>query len=1009
MLPRCFSMNAGMLPVNLIGVWLLTTLAVFDPLQAQESGPEYYQQHVKPLLHERCFPCHGALRQEADLRLDTVAAMLDATSRDPVIIPGDADGSLLIQRLRHSDPDLRMPPEGRPLTDAEIQSIMHWILTGAQGLENETPQSDPADHWAFLPPQQIEISAANAALHPIDALLQVAQMENGVAPLPAAEAGILVRRLYLDLLGIPPTPQEVEVFLRDDSPQAYAALVDELLARPEYGERWGRHWMDVWRYSDWYGRRSVPDVMNSYPQIWRWRDWIVRSLNEDKGYDRMIQEMLAADEVTPADPNNTVATGFLVRNWYKWNYESWMKDNVEHTARAFLGVSLHCAHCHNHKYDPFTHEDYFHFRAFFEPLELRHDRVAGEVDPGPFKKYVYAESYGPISSGAIRVFDEKPDAPTRMYTGGDARNVIPGREALSPQPPAALCWEPFSTQAVELPVEAFYPGAQAFVRNEEIHRVEAALESAGIAVTQATQSLHNAEESLASLRAERVAGSEAAGSEATGSEAMGPDPTLAAEQACLIARLDLEIARASQQVERARLDSLHARIAADDARYRAIGDSDALARAAHRSEKQLAYQEAVRLHVQARKKVLQAQFQVAISTEPAAPSAEPAAASSEVSAAASAEASIATARETLTAAQQAVTVAMQQENTAVAALISNELDYTPLSPVYPGTSTGRRSALARWITDRRNPLSARVAVNHVWLRHLGQPLVETTDNFGLQGKSPEHQALLDWLAVDLMEHRWSLKHLHRRIVTSAAYRRSSQVPIDHPGREVDRDNRSYWCRKPLRMEAEVVRDSILASAGSLDLTLGGPEINPAQWHVSPRRSLYFTIHGEADMTFLNTFDGPNVSECYRRSTTVLPQQALAMTNGELVVHHGRLLARRVTEDVQARFVSQTAAQSGDGLGSGEGGQPQVDVQRLRETFVQEVFWRVLSRSPTPQELAISLEFLRTQADSFASVSADELAIAPATGVVAAATDAEQRARENLTISIFSHHDFVTIR
>src|SRR5262249_30553716 len=220
--------------------------------------------------------------------------------------------------------------------------------------------------------------------NPVDVFLAAGHARHGLTASPPADKPHLLRRVYLDLIGLPPTREELHVFLADDSPDAYERVVDRLLASPQYGERWARHWMDVWRYSDWYGRRSVPDVMNSYARIFRWRDWIVRSLNEDKGYDRMVTEMLAADEVCPDDDANVVATGFLVRNWFKWNYHQWMKDNVEHTAKAFLGLTLNCCHCHDHKYDPITNEEYFRFRAFFEPLELRHERVPGEPDPRPF-------------------------------------------------------------------------------------------------------------------------------------------------------------------------------------------------------------------------------------------------------------------------------------------------------------------------------------------------------------------------------------------------------------------------------------------------------------------------------------------------------------------------------------------------------------------------------------------------------------------------------------------------
>ncbi len=182
----------------------------------------------------------------------------------------------------------------------------------------------------------------------------------------------------------------MHAFLADPTDAAYEQVVDRLLASPRYGERWARHWMDVWRYSDWYGRRAVPDVINSYAQIWRWRDWIVRSLNEDKGYDRMVQEMLAADEIAPTDDDNLVATGFLVRNFYRWNYNSWMKDNVEHTGKAFLGLTFNCAHCHDHKYDPITHEDYFAFRAFFEPLECGTTASPASPTPAPTRSTITA-------------------------------------------------------------------------------------------------------------------------------------------------------------------------------------------------------------------------------------------------------------------------------------------------------------------------------------------------------------------------------------------------------------------------------------------------------------------------------------------------------------------------------------------------------------------------------------------------------------------------------------------
>jgi hypothetical protein len=273
------------------------------------------------------------------------------------------------------------------------------------------------------------------ASHPIDALLQPALDAVGIQPQGTAGKATLLRRATLDLLGVPPTPAELDAFLADDSPDAFPRVVDRLLSDPRYGERWARHWMDVWRYSDWYGRRHVPDVWNSAPQIWRWRDWIVQSLNSDHGYDRMLQEMLAADEICPEDDQAAAATGYLIRNWYALNPNDWMRNIVEHTGKAFMGLTFNCAHCHDHKYDPISQDDYFRFRAFFEPISIRQDRIPGEADPGPFQEYDYGKLRVIQRLGMVRVFDKTPDAPTWFYTGGDERNRVRERGSIAPGVP----------------------------------------------------------------------------------------------------------------------------------------------------------------------------------------------------------------------------------------------------------------------------------------------------------------------------------------------------------------------------------------------------------------------------------------------------------------------------------------------------------------------------------------------------------------------------------------------
>ncbi len=376
---------------------------------------------------------------------------------------------------------------------------------------------------------------------------------------------MLLRRVTLDLTGLPPTRGELHAFLADDSANAYATVVDRLLASPSYGERWGRHWMDVWRYSDWYGRRAVPDVMNSYAQIWRWRDWIVRSLNDDKGYDRMVVEMLAADEIAPDDADAIVATGFVVRNWYKWNYDIWMKDLVEHTGKAFLGLTFNCAQCHDHKYDPISQEEYFRFRAFFEPLELRHDRVPGEPDPGAFKKYVYAESYGPIASGMVRIFDEKLDAQTFMFAGGDARNKMPGKPPVNPRVPAALSGDQLKIEPVRLPSTSWYPGLQTFIQQEEVSRAEAAMTAAEAVFAKSKQFLAAAEQKQSEVERQKQA------APAQGVVGAATPPTnaelLKAQAALEDARLTYRVDETQVLAARTQALAINSRIAADRARF----------------------------------------------------------------------------------------------------------------------------------------------------------------------------------------------------------------------------------------------------------------------------------------------------------------------------------------------------------------------------------------------------------------------------------------------------------
>ena len=954
-----------------IGITLLAVLASLTSTFASEL--DHYSRTIKPLLANRCLACHGALKQEGGLRLDSGARIQRGGESGAAVAVADPSMSLLVQRISATDESERMPPEGQPLSPAEIEAVVKWIADGAHSPADEKEQIDPRDHWAFRKPTKPALPSAvepEWGKNPIDLFISQRHRELDVQPLPMADRETLLRRVYLDLIGLPPSRQELKEFLQADSLNAYDRVVDRLLNRPEHGERWARHWMDVWRYSDWYGRRAVPDVMNSYPHIWRWRDWIVASLNEDKGYDRMVQEMLAADELAPGDDRNVVATGFLVRNWFKWNYENWMKDNVEHTAKAFLGLTLQCAHCHDHKYDPLTQEEYFRFRAFFEPLELRQDRVVGLPDPGPFVKYVYAKAYGPTAAGMVRVFDEKLEAPTYMYEKGDARNRIQGRQPVAAGVPSALGNREFEVKSIELPPEAFYPGLKSFIREDERDKLQQQIAVAQQECSAAETKLKHLEE--LSMRGARRADASPANIESTGTK-IASETGIVKDQGLLTARTQWRMSTQKLTSLIALVRSLEARIAADDARYRGLGDTSVLSRAASQAERMANYEVNLLRLSQSESNLLAAQQKQPADDK----------------------------------AKSAVDKALKELNDARAALdairseLSKESDqYTPLSPVYPATSTGRRLALAKWIADRENPLTARVAVNHLWMRHFGKGLVDTPSNFGTSGHAPSHPELLDFLAVELMENGWQMKHIHRMIVTSQTYRLGSSLGIaSHPNQAVDPDNKGYWRANPQRMEAEVVRDSLLAVAGELDASLGGPEIEMAQGLSSNRRSMYFAIHGEGKMQFLELFDAADVCDCYQRTSSVRPQQALALTNSELPLRVSQTLAKKLWSQSEEKVLPNPSPleQTGQAANS-----------KASDEFITAAFEAILSRLPTVEEMQVSHQFLQAQSKIAASEQPDTATVAkaPATQLPA---DPDERARMTLVHALFSHNDFVTIR
>lgn len=914
-------------------VAVVAGLAGLWPAVCAAEQPVDFLRDVKPILAQRCFRCHSSLEQESNLRLDNVPAILKGGDGGAIVVRGKSDESRLITAVERRG-DLKMPPEGESLTAKQIEVLRSWIDSGAP--EPSEAAARP-EHWSFkkpVRPQVPQVADGKWSTNPIDAFIAAKHTELGLAAVSEAAPNLLLRRVYLDLIGVPPTVDELKEFKIED----YDAVVDRLLASPQYGERWGRHWMDVWRYSDWDGYKA--EVRESQPHIWRWRDWIVESLNADKPYDRMVQEMLAGDELAPDDPDTLRATGYLVRSWYKFNRNKWLDDAIEHAGKAFLGVTFNCCRCHDHMYDPLGQREYYALRAFFEPYDIRTDRLPGQADTA--------------KDGLVRVFDGKPDDPTFVFVRGNEKNPLKD-EPVQPVLPPIFGKFAAGIESVQLPRSVWYPGSLDFVRTDVL--------------AAAQKEVENAKKALAAAQAKFDDALQKPAAESAASEAGPPTPA----QALVDADGQLATARATLRIAEANLAVHELRLLADDASLAAPpkASAKALSEAAARAEREQKV-------LEAEKAVLQAEIALGTARR-------------------NKKDGDVRSLNVLSAAETGIANAVKARGEAIEALSKPLGDYTHFTPVYPQMSTGRRTALARWITSPDNPLAARVAINHIWLRHFGSPLVPTVFDFGMNGKPPTNQALLDWLAVELMAPAsgypgWRVKPIHKLIVMSRAYRLASTAQIQDPKSKtqnlaIDAENVYYWRANVRRMEAETVRDATLHIAGSLDTTRGGPDLDPNFGLTNSRRSLYFRSAKEKKVEFLSLFDSPNPVECYRRSESIAPQQALAMANSTLTLAQARILAKKIND-------SRSDA-SGD--------------NRSSHRFIENAFVRILCRQPTSEELESCLEFLDQQSSALSDTKALTPFFSGPAATVAPAGDPQQRARENLVHVLFNHNDFITVR
>jgi mono/diheme cytochrome c family protein len=765
--------------------WLRCTLlliflpSIFLSSSAADEATAHFENRIRPVLVERCIECHGAEKQKGGLRLDSREGWVKGGDSGEAIVPGEVEKSVLIKALRYTDADLKMPPEkkGGKLSVQEIADFETWVKAGAPDPRSladapvKRAVADPKTFWSFQPVRAVTpptVSRSEWVKTPVDAFLLAKLDAAGLTPAPPADARTLVRRAYFDLLGLPPTPQQVDVFVNDTAPDAFARLVDSLLESKQYGERWGRHWLDVARYADSGGFET--DMY--YRNAWRYRDYVVKSFNDDKPYDRFVQEQIAGDELWPdnlqLDGNYTIApekvrhlealtgTGLYAlgpqvhesnMDGKKIHYETFA-DWVDTTGAAFMGLTVGCARGHDHKFDPVSQRDYYAMQAIFSGSKEVEVPIIDAMGLADFKQHYPRILAVEEARRALRLFDGRttgralsaPEQAERQeLLNGIANNVL----ALPEQ------------SALGVPLVGL-------------------METPTVSV-------------------------------------------LGHERPELVPAIHLlnrgELSRPREQITAALPESL-----------------------------------------------------AAASSTPAA---------------------------------------------------------------LPGPQ-GSRAALARWLTDPRHPLTARVLVNRVWHWHFGRGLVASLNDFGQMGERPSHPELLDWLAGEFVRGGWSIKKLHRVMMLSSAYQMDSRTQNDRAA-QADPQNRLLWKANRRRLEAEALWDAMHAVAGTLNLKMGGRPVvpplaadegAPGNWTVSAdpaehtRRGLYILQRRNFRFPMFDVFDLPvNAVTAPARDVTTVAPQALWLLNNRT--------AQRQSEALAARLIGSTNGWNQPGFGPGQPGWPGV--------------------------------------------------------------------------------------
>jgi hypothetical protein len=839
----------------------LTALALVSPARADRPAAadaqavEFFEKQVRPVLVEKCVSCHGPKTQRGSLRLDSRDAVLKGGDTGPAVVAGQPDKSLLIRVIKR-DGDLKMPPKEKDGLDAAtIDALTTWVRMGAPWPAGGAATSSGTSvvearkkHWSFRPVQRpvLPVLGDNTwARTPIDRFILAKLEAKELTPSPAADRRTLIRRVTFDLTGLPPTSEEVEAFLADKRPGAYERLVDRLLASPAFGERWGRHWLDVARYAD--TRGYVFTAERRYPYSYTYRDYVVASFNEDRPYDRFLIEQLAADQLPLGDDRRALAAmGFLtLGRRFLNNVHDIIDDRIDVVMRGLQGLTVACARCHDHKFDPIPTRDYYSLHGIFassvEPAELplltRPDPTAG---PTPFLKELQGRQ-----EKVDRFLKEQHAKLLPRFRAQAGEYLLAARNLDRPRGDRRLGRDDLN--------RALLRRWREYLRAaRERHHPVLTPYLAFVALPEAEYA------SKASPLAARIVANREPGKPINPlvAKAFTAPINSLADVTRLYDRLFKDADSATPLPDRDREAIRQVLYGKDSPTNIALANLPPFLDRAARN----------------RLTPLQKQVEQWRATAPDAPP------------------RAMVLNDMPTPVSPRVLVRGNPGNLGMA-VPRQFLEVLSPQPRKPFTKGSGRLELAQAITSKDNPLTARVMVNRIWMHHFGQGLVRTPGDFGFRGEPPTHPELLDWLATELMEAGWSVKKLHRLLVLSSTYRQSSAETSK--GIAADPENLLLWRMNRRRLEFEPLRDALLAVAGRLDRRMGGQPVQIAQAPFAPRRSLYGFIDRQNLPGLFRTFDlaSPDTSTPQRYSTTV-PQQALFLMNGPFVIEQAKSLSAR---------------------------------------------------------------------------------------------------------------------